>query len=462
MNLYDSTEIGLALNKEIKQKFHIENITIDSRTKNSNSLFIPIKGNRFDGHDFIDEALSNGAKVSLCCKDFLINKKNNLEKIIPVDNTLTALQKLAIFSRKRAISTTLIGITGSNGKTTLKNWCFEIFRNFFKTYASYKNYNNHIGLPLSLCNMPKDTELCILELGTNHPGEISFLAEISKPDISIVTNIGNAHIGNFRNEKSIALEKGSIFKYPQNGIALLPRDSTYFQILKKIALENNRKIYSFGSSLKCDYRINKIKTSDQNTQVEFDIAGQKIKIKWAISEIHHQYNALNILILSNILKLNLKNVQKLFEQLTPERGRGSIHKLNINDKKIVLYDESYNANPDSMGSAIKNLKLTSPSNFRKICIIGEMLELGIKSKSYHLQICKYLIESKVDVVCTMGNQAKLINNKLSEKILNFHFKKIDDLYNFIVENCKDEDRILIKGSNSVNLSLVTKKLISNF
>lgn len=462
MSLFNAKEIELALKIQISQKFSVNNISIDSRKKIRGSLYIPIIGKNFDGHDFIDDAFANGAKFCLCNKSYLKKKKISDEKLIVVNNTLKSLQKLAIYSRRRAVSTLIIGITGSNGKTTVKNWSYEVLKHFYLTHASYASYNNHIGLPLSLCNMPKNTEICILELGTNRPGEIDFLSKICKPHISIITNIGNAHIGNFRSKQQIALEKGSIYKYLKNGDAIIPGDSQFCTDLKRIAHQNERKIHLFGKKKKCLYRINKKKNTKNNNVIWFEIIDRIIKLKWKVLGEHYQYNALIILTLSNLLNINLDRVKKLLAKLIPTKGRGSVHEIRINGKKIFLLDESYNANPDSMENAINTLKLFSKSKKRKVCIIGEMLELGNNSKAYHIKVCKSLIRAKVDVVYTIGSRAKIIYKELSEKMQKRHFNDIDDLYNFLVVNCADQDRILIKGSNSVNLSLITKKLMKEF
>ena len=462
MALFTAKEIEIALKIQISQKFSVNNISIDSRNKSKGSLYIPIIGKNFNGHDFIDEAFINGAKFCLCDKSYLKKKKISNKNLIVVSNTLKSLQKLAIYSRRRAVSTLVIGITGSSGKTTVKNWSHEVLKHFYLTHASYGNHNNHIGLPLSLCNMPKNTEICILELGTNKPGEIDFLSKICKPHISIITNIGNAHIGNFRNKQQIALEKGSIYKYFRNGDAIIPGDSEYCNDLKIIAHQNERRIHLFGKKRKCLYRINEKQNVKNNNVISFEIIDRIIRLKWKILGEHNQYNALIILTLSNLLNIDLERVKKLLTKLLPTIGRGSVHEIRINGKKIFLLDESYNANPDSMENAIKTLKLFSKSKNRKVCIIGEMLELGNNSKAYHIKVCKSLIKAKVDVVYTIGTHAKIIYKELSETMQKKHFNDIDDLYNFLVVNCVDQDRILIKGSNSVNLSLITKKLMKEF
>ena len=213
---------------------------------------------------------------------------------------------------------------------------------------------------------------------------------------------------------------------------------------------------------KCLYRINEKKNTKNNNVISFEIIDRIIKLKWKVLGEHYQYNALIILTLSNLLNINLNRVKKLLAKLLPSKGRGSVHEIRINGKKIFLLDESYNANPDSMENAINTLKLFSKSKKRKVCIIGEMLELGNNSKAYHIKVCNSLIKAKVDVVYTIGSRAKIIYKELSENMQKRHFNDIDDLYNFLLVNCEDQDRILIKGSNSVNLSLITKKLMKEF
>ena len=197
MELYTSEEIGTIFKKKFKKKLFFNEIKINSRLRSKNSLFVPIKGKKFDGHNFIHEAFKNGATASLVSYNYY---KKNLYKtelddfLIPVEDTLKSLQLLAKYSRMRSKLKKMICITGSNGKTTLKDWLNQVLKNHFITYSTQGNLNNQIGLPLTLSRMPKNTEICILEIGTNRPGEIEFLTSISSPDISIVTNIGDAHI----------------------------------------------------------------------------------------------------------------------------------------------------------------------------------------------------------------------------------------------------------------------------
>ena len=261
MSLWDLKQIYDALKCKIniKENIKFNNVIIDSRDNLKGSLFIPIKGQNFDGHDFIKQALDKGANASLINRDKIKLFKNH-EKLIPVKDTLKSLEMLAIYARNRASNCTMICITGSSGKTTLKEWLKHSLEKDFKTYANFGNFNNQIGMPLSLARMPKNTELSILEIGMNNKGEIKKLSKIASPNIAIITNIGEAHIGNFKSKNEIANEKSKIFTpLEKNGIAIIPRDDFYFNYLESKAFQYTKNIYSFGISGKSSFQILKNK-----------------------------------------------------------------------------------------------------------------------------------------------------------------------------------------------------------
>ena len=208
-------EIYKALNKRFKHTENIEfqKVSIDSRKISSKDFFIPIVGKNYDGHNFIDEVTNLGVKACLVerKKNYLV-KNSSIHKIF-VSNTQQSLQELASYARKRNKNLHMICITGSSGKTSLKDWIGKVLNEKVNTYVNPGNFNNEIGMPLSLVNMPLNTKICILELGMNKKGEIKKLTKISSPTISIITNIGLAHIGNFEKQKDIAKEKASIYEY---------------------------------------------------------------------------------------------------------------------------------------------------------------------------------------------------------------------------------------------------------
>ena len=462
MELYTSEEIGTIFKKKFKKKLFFNEIKINSRLRSKNSLFVPIKGKKFDGHNFIHEAFKNGATASLVSYNYY---KKNLYKtelddfLIPVEDTLKSLQLLAKYSRMRSKLKKMICITGSNGKTTLKDWLNQVLKNHFITYSTQGNLNNQIGLPLTLSRMPKNTEICILEIGTNRPGEIEFLTSISSPDISIVTNIGDAHIGNFNNRKNIAVEKSKIFSSLENGLAIIPYND-FFEVLLNEANKNKNKILSFGDSKKSDACILNISSNQgkSNYKVELEILGKKIKFDWNYFGKHWVKNILIILIIAMELNLIFKNVLKQILELKPKVGRGSLHKTKINGKDIVIIDDSYNANPNSMKNSLYNFLNLKIYNQRKICVLGDMLELGKKKDLFHKEISLILNESDIDFVITVGKESKIINENLISSIKSKHFPDIKRLHSFLNKNLIKNDLVLFKGSNSVKLWEVCKIL----
>ena len=258
--IWKSTELEVVLKKKFEFEFDINDIIIDSRKIKKKSLFVPIKGPNFDGHDFILDVLKDKTVFSFIEKSYFKTKNFSNEykkRLIVVNDSLKTLIQLAKYSRERAKEIIIICVTGSSGKTTVKNWLNDVLKRKVKTYSSFGNFNNHIGMPLSLSKMPKETKVGIFELGMNKPGEIKKLSKIIKPNISIITNVGFAHIGNFKNKEMIAREKSSIFSSSQNGTAIIPSNTDFFSILKKNAKKTSRKIYTFGEKKKLKFQNNK-------------------------------------------------------------------------------------------------------------------------------------------------------------------------------------------------------------
>ena len=418
-NLKEINE-ALRIKKSVNYNFNFSNISIDSRNLDNNSLFIPIKGQNFDGHNFIDHAAQKGAKFSLVEKKKKHLVKNKKIRLIEVDNTQNSLVQLAKHVTKKNKNIKIICITGSSGKTTLKDWLSKILKKEFVVYSNPGNFNNHIGMPLSLVNIPQKSEICILELGMNSYGEIKKLAKIAKPHIAIITNIGNAHIGNFSNALEIAREKSDIFRYfNKNSTAILPGDSIYINLIKKKAQQKTNKIFTFGENEKCDSKF--INLTDE--KISFIISKQRIDLKKRIKFKNWEINISIILIVLKILKVNLKKLSQNLEKLKPLSGRGEIVKIKKGSKNIYLIDESYNSSPSALITAIENLNQKSFNSNEKILVIGDMLELGKFSNEFHKKIIQTVIEVQPRIVITVGNISDVISKNLPKNIKTFHFKK---------------------------------------
>ena len=455
--MWDLKEINQALGikESYKYNFKFGNVSIDSRNLDYKSLFIPIKGQNYDGHNFIDHAASKGVKFSLVEKNkkhLVTNKKIHL---IEVHNTQNSLTKLAKYIIKKNKKIKVICITGSSGKTTLKEWLSKILKKEFAVYSNPGNFNNHIGMPLSLINIPYNTEICILELGMNSYGEIKKLAEIAKPHIAIITNIGDAHIGNFSTNIEIAREKSDIFQYfNKNSIAIIPGDSKYINLIKRKAQTKTKKIFTFGENEKCDSKF----VSYEDQKISFILSKQKINLKKKVKFKNWEINISIILIILKILRLNLKNFCQNLEKLKPLSGRGEIVKIKKGSKNIILIDESYNSSPVALISAIENLNQKKFESNQKILVIGDMLELGEFSYEYHKKIIPIVIQAQPRVVITVGKISEIISKNLPKNIKTFHFKKVIYVYNKLIKEIKHNDLVMIKGSNSIKLSLISRAL----
>ena len=457
MNILTMKEIykALLVKETLDSEMEFSGVSIDTRTIKKGNLFIPIKGKNYDGHSYIGEALKKGAHASLVefrKKQFIKNDK----RLIYVESTVDSLHKLARYSRNRIKDLTTICVTGSNGKTTLKEWIFDTLKESINTYKTIGNFNNEIGMPLSLVNMPKDTKVCVLELGMNSPGEIKKLSEIAKPNVGIITNIGSAHIAKFMDPKNIAKEKSDIFSFfDEKSIAIVPFETKYYNQISKKASKKTKRIYSFGQNKNCDFRIITREKSVSKLMIfdkEFNFKRNKSLSNW-------EENIIIILGLIRVLNIKIKNIVQLIMKLTPIEGRGKKFLITHKKKSFTLIDESYNSSPESLVKAIENLNNFKFNHTRKLCVIGDMLELGKMSKSSHLEIVKTLLKIKPDITFTVGKYSSIIFEKLPENFLKFHFKNYKNVFDKLLSIIENDDIIMIKGSNSTNLHLVAKKLI---
>ena len=303
MTLWKVEEINKISEKKINKDITISDISINSRDLKKNSLFFAIKGERFDGHDFVLDAFKQGAAAAVVEKKKLALFNDSFfsdKPLFIVNDSLTSLQKLAYLSRKRAKNLKMICVTGSSGKTSVKNWLTKILLNE-KIHYTEGNFNNHIGLPLTLAKMKKDSKFCILEVGMNKPNEIQKLTKIAKPHFSILTNVGPAHIGNFKSIKDIAREKSEIFF--KDCFAIYPQESEYYSIIDETAKKKASETFTYGYSDVSDFQVTKIKTVDYLKKiVSFRLINERIDLELEYYGKHWLDNILIILAVSKTFK----------------------------------------------------------------------------------------------------------------------------------------------------------------
>ncbi len=440
---------------KISNPKNFNGLAIDSRLVKKDNLFLTIKGKKNDGNKFISNALKKGAK-------YIISSKKNIRfknKIINVNNETDFLKNFAFKKRDNSLAK-IIAITGSAGKTSLKNLVNILLKNYGKTFCSPKSYNNHFGVPLSLSFLNNIHKFGVFEVGMSRAGEINILSKIIRPHIGIITNIGEAHIENFNSLKEIADAKSEIMNHIENnGILLLNRDDKYFNYLEKKAKSKNLKVVSFGINKEAD--VYPLSFSEREKKQRITIKTPRRTLNFKIKNINI-YNVLSSIALLELLNLDLNKILKYFQSHEPTEGRGKIYEIKRYKKNFKLIDESYNANPLSVKNAIKNFNFIKKNKFKKYLLLGDMLELGKKSDMLHRRLSKVINNSDIDKVFIKGNKTLITYKNLSKDKRGNIFQQEEDV-DFTFKNIiANNDYLMIKGSNATGLHNLSKKIIKGY
>ena len=415
-------------------------VAIDTRKIESNSLFVAIKGERFDANTFAEEALQKGASYVI-----IDNAAYRIDdRTILVNDSLTTLQELASYHRKY-LNLPIIALTGSNGKTTTKELINVVLSKKFNTKATVGNLNNHIGVPLTLLSFSSETEIGIVEMGANHQKEIEFLCTIAQPDFGYITNFGKAHLEGFCGVEGVIKGKSEMYTFLKNN-----HKKAFVNIDDAIQVANSKDITTITFSQMEAKAFTNIKNVTANPFVTIDYEDTSI-----ISRLIGLYNANNInaaITIGKYFKVANNDIKIAIESYIPENNRSQL--LTKGTNEIIL--DAYNANPSSMAVALENfIQLEargaaelSEAKSNKLIIIGDMFELGDKSLAEHKSIIDLLLNENAIECCFVGND--FYTNKVD--ISNFHFFKTFDDFSDFLKNKKIENRvILIKGSRGMAL-----------
>ena len=443
-------------NKNLPSNFSFKQARINSGEVKKNDIFFAIKGKKNDGNQFVRQSFKKKASLAIVNR---IQNDLNKKRQIKIKNTLKFLTDTSKIFREN-INTKIIAITGSCGKTTLKELLGNSLKKISKVSISPKSYNNKYGVPLSLFNLSQNDDYGVLEVGMDKKGEIDQLSKIIKPDVSVITNINYAHAKNFKNIKAIALAKSEIIHNTKsNGFVILNADDNFFNLHNKIALKKNLKVISFGiKNDKSNVKLIGIKKQGKNFKVEVQLNKSK---RYFLLSNNFQNNIYNVLaaiaimsIYINIFKLN-KNIFINFK--TPQ-GRGDFSKIKINKKKFNLIDESYNSNPLSLKTAILNYDKINSKKSKKYLLLGDMLELGNHSKKLHQSIAPIINKTKIDKVFVKGNKATFIfDNLLRHKKGRILYSK-SQIINLIKNDLNNNDYLMIKASNATGFNKIVKDI----
>ena len=449
--LWNSKIINKIINKKLNYNFH--GVSINSKEVKKNNLFIAIKGPKNNGHDYLPEAITNGAKFCLVSKKI---KSIDKKKLIIFNNTKTFLNKIASVKRSSSCAK-IIAITGSSGKTTLKEMLGSLLNTYEDTFYSPKSYNNHYGVPLSLANLEKNHKYGVFEIGMSNPGEINTLSKIVRPNIAVITNVAAAHIENFKSIEEIAKTKAEIIQnIKKGGKLIINKDDKYYNFFNNIAKNRKIETISYGITKKSDVFPVFVKKEKKYNLIKVKVLDEYLLLKIKNINIH---NVLSTLAVLKMLKLNLNKVIKPFKSIELIEGRGKTHIIQRYNARFKLIDESYNANPFSVNNAIFNLSRIKKNNFKKYLLLGDMLELGKNSDSFHRNLSKIINNTDIDKIFVYGdkilNAYRFINKKKQGNILQ-HINDFDEIFSAII---RKNDYLMIKGSNATGLNKIARSII---
>jgi len=445
------------IKKITKKKLKFEGVSINSKQIKKDNLFVAIKGKNYDGHVFVKEALKN--KANYCVVQKNINEPYK-KKLIKCDNTLKFLNKLAILKRNHTNSN-VVAITGSSGKTTLKTILGKTLSNYGKTYFSQKSYNNHIGVPLSLCNMEHEHKYSVFEIGMSNRGEIRRLSNLVKPNIAIITNIGEAHIENFENLNDIAKAKSEIIEnINSGGYLILNGDDKYFNYLSALAKKKKINVLFFSKSNKSNAKLVENKLYKKYSTLHFRVLNKSIYLKIKKIDPLTISNILFTLLTLHALDLDLTKIINFPNNFQLVEGRGKTHLVSRYKKKFQLIDESYNANPSSVKNAINNFSNIKRSSEKKFLLLGDMLELGKKSDNYHKNLAHFINHSDIDKLFVYGKNAFKTYQKIYKAKQGNILQNLNDFDEIFSDIINKDDYLMIKGSNATGLNRLSKLIIS--
>ncbi len=415
-------------------------IETNSKKVKKGSIFIALKGRNFDGNQFANEAILNGAILAI------VDDKDDkrvffCKKIVHVDNTLYFLQKLAMYHRYQLRHIPIIAITGSNGKTTTKELTKAILsRKYERVHSTKNNFNNHIGIPLTILSMPINTQISVMEIGANHEKEIDKMCSIIQPDYGYITNFGKAHLEGFKNIEGIIRGKLELYNFlKKNKKVVFVNGDDPIQLNKSIGMK--RYVFSGKKKDKSDVKI-KYLWEGYNLKSTLDI--ENMRISSSLIGNYNLYNIASAISIGKYFKVSLEKIKKAVEEYIPKNHRSQI----LNKKNIKIIIDCYNANPTSMIKALTFFNDHVKGN--KIAILGDMLELGFYSNHEHEKIIFFIEKSNINITFLIGDIFFNTNLKTSQKIKKFINKK-KFIEWFKKHSFQKIDYILIKGSRKGSL-----------
>jgi len=445
---------------KVSQGWQARGVSIDSRAIEMGDLFVALKGPNFDGHDYVAGAFDKGAAVAM-----VTHRPDNVADdadLIIVDDTMDGLTALARYRRAQS-EAKIAAVTGSVGKTGVKEALAYLLGRVGETHASAGNLNNQIGAPLSLARMPTQSDYGIFELGMNHTGEIEPLSRLVRPHVAIVTTIAPVHMEFFASIEAIAEAKAEIFAGVEpRGAAVLNRDNLQYDLLASRAREAGiENIIGFGSHAEARFRLVSIETGADGSRIEAAFDGRKLKYRLTLPGRHQAHNSLAVLAAIHALGADVLDAAKAFADIQPSKGRGARHVVKSGKIEFVLIDDSYNASPVSMVAALRVLAEIVPArNGRRIAVLGDMLELGPDEETFHRDMAHDAEAAGIDLVFAAGTRMAHMFDALPTHLRGGRADTAGELSPMVAQALRDGDVILVKGSAGSKTGLIVRDLLA--
>ncbi len=430
----------------------VSGVSIDSRRVGTGELFIAIEGQRLDGHDFVAEALENGALYAVVSRTNRIAGGDLASRLIKVADTRVALGQLAAHYRNQ-LSATVVAVTGTNGKTTTKAMIGHILAGHKQGRCAHKSYNNDIGLPLTLLSAEPRDDYLVVEVGSNSPGEIGHLGALVRPNIVVITNVSEAHLDGLGDLQGVVHEKLSLLTHLQGrGLAVVNTDSP--ELLERLHQMENLNLITVGERDDADLRITSLR--QQGRAIRFNING-RFDVHIPVLGKHNAGNALCAIAVGRRLGLSIEETADRLSTFELPDMRLQVHQYG----SMIVVNDSYNANPASMRCAIEALEAMNVPG-RRVAIIGDMRELGKQAETLHRELGRLIASSEVDVLMSVGDFAEDVCESArarGNRKLELHASRnVEDLEKNLRRRLKAKDTILIKGSRALQLERILARL----
>jgi len=435
----------------------IKGVSIDSRNIREGELFVAIKGERFDGHDFVSEAMTRGAWGAMVERSALENNYERLgvlKNMLPVEDTLLALQEMSHLHRKK-FSLPVVGITGSNGKTTTKEMLAGILKQKGPVLKNEGNLNNHIGVPLTLLKLDAAHKTAAIEMGMSGLGEIDLLARLTGPTVGVITNVGPAHLEFLETMDRIAQAKGELLENLQaDGIAVLNADDTYYATFKR---RHRGRTLSFGIDQMSDVRATDIRQGKDFTDFTITSDDSRQDVRLSVVGRHNIYNALAAATAAIAVGMPLEAVKYGLDGFAPVALRSEIKRVHGR----IVFADCYNANPGSMDAALKTLVSLKAGSQQAVAVLGDMLELGAGTAEAHREVGRAAMRLGVDLLITMGTLAKhmgagaLDAGMPRDRVV--EARSFTEAATLLKALTRDNDVVLVKGSRGMKMEKILEE-----